>query len=131
MLEALCVQLKVLFPKFHYELLSLDVQDDVVVVTPAGSLLQIFLPQIFLFILLFISFFSVMPSTNLMIVRKKIESKKVYVHREYSRGPRTQPWGAPLLRMRLNEECLPTLITWSLAIRKCTVRCFIPSPSAL
>jgi len=34
------------------------------------------------------------------------------VYREYSRGLETQPWGAPVLTMRVEEVCPPTLITW-------------------
>ncbi len=29
-----------------------------------------------------------------------------------------QPWGAPMLRMRVDEVCLPILTTWSLPVRK-------------
>lgn len=40
------------------------------------------------------------------------------VYREYSRGLKTQPWGAPVLRMRVEEVCLPTLTTWDLPVRR-------------
>ncbi len=40
------------------------------------------------------------------------------VYKEYSRGLKMQPWGAPMLRMRVDEVCPLTLTTWVLPVRK-------------
>ena len=44
------------------------------------------------------------------------------VYREYSRGLRTQPCGAPVFRMSGLEVCLLTLTTWGLALRKSRIQ---------
>ncbi len=35
-----------------------------------------------------------------------------------SKGIKKQPWGAPMLRMRVDEVCPPALTTWGLPVRK-------------
>lgn len=41
-------------------------------------------------------------------------STRSCVYREYSRGLKTQPWGGPVLKRRVEEVCLPTFTTWGL-----------------
>jgi len=45
-----------------------------------------------------------------------------WVYRDYSRGLRTQPWGAPVFRVRGLEVCLSTLATWGLAVSKSRIQ---------
>ncbi len=41
----------------------------------------------------------------------------MYVQRG-QQGAQTQPCGAPVFRMRVDEVCQPTLTTWGLPVRK-------------
>ena len=50
-------------------------------------------------------------SANLMMVFESVVAVKLCMYREYSRGDRTQPWGAPVLRVRGVEVCLPAFTT--------------------
>ncbi|KAI3377277.1 hypothetical protein L3Q82_009178 [Scortum barcoo] len=40
------------------------------------------------------------------------------VNREYSRGLSTQPWGAPVFRVRVEDVVLPIRTAWGLPVRK-------------
>ncbi len=101
-----------LLPKVHYQLLSLaDVQKEVVVPTPAGQTLNLY--QVGLFIVICDQ------------LHHKLDNS-VWVESGYTvmcvqgvqQGLKIQPWGAPLLRTRVDEVCPPTLATWGLPVRK-------------
>jgi len=47
-----------------------------------------------------------------------------YVYREYFTGLRTQPWGDLVFSVRGLEVCLPTLMTWVLAVKKCRIQAY-------
>ncbi|KAK3524892.1 hypothetical protein QTP86_011310 [Hemibagrus guttatus] len=99
----------------HYQLLCLaDVKEMVVPLAPVlkiPNLLQVDL-------LSEISPTSNVSSANLMTVVELVVATQSYVYNEYSRGLRTQPWGAPVLRVREAETCLPILTACGLPVRK-------------
>ncbi len=57
-------------------------------------------------------------SANLMIDVELWEDTQSWVYREYSRGLRTQPCGAPMFRVIELEVNWPTFTTCGLAVRK-------------
>ena len=46
------------------------------------------------------------------------EATQSWVYREYRRGLRTHPCGAPLLRISVEVVMLPTFTTWGWPVRK-------------
>lgn len=52
-----------------------------------------------------------------MVLESKVGTESC-VYREIGGGLKTQPWGAPTLRMRVDEVCQLTLTTWCLSVRK-------------
>ncbi len=63
-----------------------------------------------------------MSSANLKMVFELKIATQSYVHKEYSRGLKTQPWGATILRMSVDE------VTWGLPVRKSRREAFNPRP---
>jgi hypothetical protein len=61
---------------------------------------------------------AVVLSANLMIELEACMATQSWVNREYRRGLRTHPCGAPLLRISEVEMLFPTLNTWGQTVRK-------------
>nr|XP_013769574.1 PREDICTED: arrestin domain-containing protein 3-like [Pundamilia nyererei] len=57
---------------------------------------------------------------RLVVIRDQAhhEQQMSYVYKEYSRGLRTHPWGAPVLRVVEAETCPPILTACGLPVRK-------------
>ncbi|KAI3362878.1 hypothetical protein L3Q82_001913 [Scortum barcoo] len=53
-------------------------------------------------------------SANLMMVLELWVATQSCVNREYSRGLSTQPWGAPVFRVRVEDVVLPIRTAWGL-----------------
>ncbi len=61
-------------------------------------------------------------SANLTMTLELCVATQSCVYREYRRGLRTQPWGAPVLRVIGEEMLMPTLTTWRLPVRKSKIQ---------
>ena len=59
-----------------------------------------------------------MLSVNLIIVLESCVATLSWVNREYRKGLSTHPCGAPVLRVSVVEERLPTLTTWGRPVRR-------------
>ncbi|KAI3375976.1 hypothetical protein L3Q82_016513 [Scortum barcoo] len=57
-------------------------------------------------------------TSNLMMVLELWVATQSCVNREYSRGLSTQPWGAPVFRVRVEDVVLPIRTAWGLPVRK-------------
>lgn len=57
-------------------------------------------------------------SSNLMMVVELEVATASYVYSEYSKGLKTQAWGAQVLRVRQSETCQPTHAACGLSVRK-------------
>src|SRR4029434_8180982 len=64
----------------------------------------------------------VVSSANFRMMLELCVATQSCVYREYRRGLSTQPWGAPVLRVSEEEECLPILTTWGLLVRKSRIQ---------
>ena len=64
----------------------------------------------------------VVSSANLMMVLELWVTKQSCVNREYRRGLSMQPWGAPVLRVRVDGAVLPICTAWCLPVRKLRIQ---------
>ncbi len=103
-----------LSPVIHHQLLGLvDVEWEVVLLAPFSqglSSLSVIRP------------ITVVSSANLTMTLELCVAVQSCVYREYRSGLRTQPCGAPVLRVRGDEVLLPILTTWLLPVRKSRIQ---------
>ncbi|KAJ8353357.1 hypothetical protein SKAU_G00209240 [Synaphobranchus kaupii] len=65
---------------------------------------------------------TVVSSANLMTVLEFCVATRSWVYREYRRGMRTHPWGAPVLRVSGVEVVVPILTIWRRPNRKSKIQ---------
>ncbi len=65
---------------------------------------------------------TVVSSANLTMTLELCVAVQSCVYRQYRSGLRTQPCGAPVLRIRGDEVLLPILTTWLLPVRKSRIQ---------
>lgn len=68
--------------------------------------------------LLVISPTTVVSSANFTMVFEEYVAMQSEAYKEYNRGLSTQPWGAPVLRTRVDERCEPSLTVCRGLVRK-------------
>ncbi len=110
-----------LSPEIHHQLLGLvDVEWEVVLLAPFSQ--GTHLLSVGRLIVSVIRPVTVVSSANLTMTLELCVAVQSCVYRQYRSGLRTQPCGAPVLRIRGDEVLLPILTTWLLPVRKSRIQ---------
>jgi hypothetical protein len=63
-----------------------------------------------------------MSSANLKIVLELCVATQSGMNREQRRGLSTEPWGVPVLRVRVDDVAFPIRTAWGLPVRKLSIQ---------
>ncbi len=110
-----------LSPEIHHQLLGLvDVEWEVVLLAPFSQ--GTHLLSVGRLIVVGDQAYHRCVSANLTMTLELCVAVQSCVYRQYRSGLRTQPCGAPVLRIRGDEVLLPILTTWLLPVRKSRIQ---------
>ena len=66
--------------------------------------------------------FTVVSLANLTMVLEMCVATQSWVNREKRRGLSTQPWGAPVFRVRVDDVAFPIRTAWGLPVRRLRIQ---------